>query len=297
MSSSITIQAVTESTVNADEQLLEWAQKVETDYDMRISLEANWNAFFKNVLLPTQKDDSDLSGSQDLDGIVKFDYDSVSGEDMAGLEDIYNDPRARLEEEMVSDPDVEVAPIGAKESNHWASAHDAMTSDATYDQHFQSVARGLIGLFKKTEIRTQADFQAEFDAGNNGKLDGADPTTSGEIRIVQAELAKFMGVSGEYGMNVFTSDQLKELFTACSETGRYSAVDVSGAGKYVDAVAGVHGFNVLALRQGDCLQVKATVYDATGGQDSQTAGLNKRVWLIDLKQSQVGRSDGNQYLE
>ena len=283
MSTSITIQAATQSTVNADEQLLEWAQKIETDYDMRISLEANWNAFFKDVLLPTQKDDTDLSGFQDLSGVVKFDYSGESFGDVHA--DAVIDPRAVLEVEMKGEAVTLDSTLISR--TKWAGATDAQESSIN-NKHFQSVARGLIGLFKKTNIKTQADFQAEFEA--DGTLDGAEATVSGEIRIVQSELVKFMGVSGEYGMNVFTSDQLKELFTACSETGRYSAVDASGNGKYDAAASDVAGYNVLALRQGDCLQIKATVYDATGGQENKG---NSRVWLIDLKQSFAGSSTGS----
>ena len=289
MSTSITIQAATQSTVNADEQLLEWAQKIETDYDMRISLEANWNAFFKDVLLPTQKDDTDLSGFQDLSGVVKFDYSGESFGDVHA--DAVIDPRAVLEVEMKGEAVTLDSTLISR--TKWAGATDAQESSIN-NKHFQSVARGLIGLFKKTNIKTQADFQAEFDLSASGELDGAnDSSVSGEIRIVQAELEKFMGVSGEYGMNVFTSQQLKELFTACAETGRYSAVDVSGNGKYdAGASVHVHGFNVLALRTNDCLQIKATVYDATGGQTSRG---NRRVWLIDLKQTATGSNNGTVY--
>ena len=289
-STSITIQAATQSSLNADEQLLEWAQKVETDYDMRISLLANWNEFFKDVLLPTQKDDSDVSGSQDLSGIVKFDY-TLSGEFPDVPAGAVIDPRAVLQAEMEGDAAKIDETLISK--TRWAGATDENSSDIANNQHFQSVARGLIGLFKKTNANTQADFQADFDSNNDGKLDPADENSAdGEIRIVQSELMKFMGISGEYGMNVFTSAQLKELFTACSETGRYSAVDISGNGKYASASPNVHGFNVLALRHNDCLQIKATVYDATGGQENRG---NSRVWLIDLKQTSTGSNTGSGY--
>jgi hypothetical protein len=299
-SSAVTIQSSIASNVNADETLIEFYQKLDQDYDLKIDLVANWNDFFANVVLPgPMADDSDPSGSNDISGASYVDFGDNSS-DMPG--DLLDAAKGASTASSSGD--------GA----FWAGCTDDNLSndnngDGTRNTHVQSVARGLVGLFSHSSTAKAAGennvIVLEDASGANASSDVADADANYEIRISEGQVRQWMSDSSgnlgadpasSYGKNVFTDAQIQELLTACSDMGRYHIEDVTGG-----AVAGdnktlpgsrprtdiLDGHRVLALRSGDMLQVRVTVYDTTG-TIAQADTPNKRVWLVSLKQSGTG---------
>jgi hypothetical protein len=290
----VTIQSSIPSNVNADETLIEFYQKLDQDYDLKIDLVANWNDFFANVVLPgPMADDSDPSGAND-----------ISGANYASFTDSPDTPGSLLETAKGTE--------GASSDGagaFWAGCTDDNLSndnngDGTRNTHVQSVARGLVGLFSHSSTAKAAGennvIVLEDASGANASDDVADADANYEIRISEDQVRQWMSDSSaniganSYGKNVFTADQIEELLTACSDMGRYHIEDVTGEAGDNKTQPGVRlrenildGHRVLALRSGDMLQVRVTVYDTTG-TILQADTPNKRVWLVSLKQSATG---------
>lgn len=285
----VTIQSSIASNVNADETLIEFYQKLDQDYDLKIDLVANWNDFFAGVVLPgPMADDSDPSGSNDISGASYADFGD-NGTVMPGaLLDA-----AKGASSAASDLS------GA----FWAGCTDDNLSndnngDGTRNTHVQSVARGLVGLFSHSSTAKAAGdnnvIVLEDASGANASDDVADADANYEIRISEDQVRQWMSDSSSnigansYGKNVFTDLQIQELLTACSDMGRYhiegSTPSAPGSRPRTNVQS---GHRVLALRAGDMLQVRVTVYDTTG-TITQTNTPNKRVWLVSLKQSGTG---------
>jgi len=285
----VTIQSSIASNVNADETLIEFYQKLDQDYDLKIDLVANWNDFFAGVVLPgPMADDSDPSGSNDISGASYADFGD-NGTVMPGaLLDA-----AKGASSAASDLS------GA----FWAGCTDDNLSndnngDGTRNTHVQSVARGLVGLFSHSSTAKAAGdnnvIVLEDASGANASDDVADADANYEIRISEGKVRQWMSDSSSnigansYGKNVFTDLQIQELLTACSDMGRYHIEGSTGTTPGSRPRTNVQsGHRVLALRAGDMLQVRVTVYDTTG-TITQTNTPNKRVWLVSLKQSGTG---------
>jgi hypothetical protein len=288
-SSAVTIQSSIASNVNADETLIEFYQKLDQDYDLKIDLVANWNDFFANVVLPgPMADDSDPSGSNDISGASYVDFGDNSS-DMPG--DLLDAAKGASTASSSGD--------GA----FWAGCTDDNLSndnngDGTRNTHVQSVARGLVGLFSHSSTAKAAGdnnvIVLEDASGANASDDVADADANYEIRISEDQVRVWMSDSSgniganSYGKNVFTDLQIQELLTACSDMGRYHIEGSTGTTPGSRPRTNVQsGHRVLALRAGDMLQVRVTVYDTTG-TITQTDTPNKRVWLVSLKQSGTG---------
>lgn len=265
------------SSVNADENLISYNEVETVDYDLKIDLVQDWNQLFRNAPLPSPSgDDTDASGSQNITGASYYNY----GDDLSGT-NLFR-PRAVLETRMEHDTpadgtaDYDVCWLVCTDDNN--------TNGIVNNKHIQSVAKGLVGLFQHKADSSGAN-QLEFELSGS-QLGIADQDR--EIRIDQPAVQAWMGVSGEYGSNVFVQAQLEQLMTACSDIGRYHQVDgtAMGTGNLATFDANMNGRRALALRAGDILQIKVIVYDKTGVDPS--IANNHRTWLVGLKQSNDG---------
>lgn len=291
-SSSVTIQSSHASTVNADQTLLEFYEKLDTDYDLKIDLEANWNDFFRSVSLPGPSgDDTD---------------DSPDGNDISGADYITFDTTDNVTPESLMES-AKHATSSSISNEYWAGCPDGNrdndNNNGARNSHLQSVARGLVGLFSSSSalsLDTNDKNVIVLEENGDDEIAGAD--SQFDIRVSQTEVLKWMSYdtsgslgANSYGAEVFKTAQIRQLLTACSDMGRYH-IEGSTVSKASEANtrAGIvaPGHRTLALRQGDRLQVRVTVHDKVGHDAS--IGSNSRVWLVSLMQGEEGRySDAN----
>lgn len=281
-SGAITVLSNVESSINADDGLIEYFEEAELDYDLKIDIVGNWNSVFKNCAMPgPTSNDTDSSG-QTTTGQDYLTYANYETFDFSGTDVVL--PRAALEvviEGSTSDGLAEFPDVA------WATAQDDNTANqisSTNRTHMQSVAKGLVGLFSQNENLSGGVLQLQDDPteDSSGGINSADADK--EIRINQDALLAFMGLSGEYGQNVFTTAQIQQLMEAASDLGRYHQEDGTTT---LSRDSNLNGHRVLALRSGDMLQIRATVYDKTG-DIADGASPNSRHWLISLKQQATG---------
>jgi hypothetical protein len=290
-SGAITVLSDVDSHINADDGLIQYFEEPDVDYDLKIDILGNWNSVFKECALPgPTADDTDASGNNDTTGenyLTYSNYETFGSSKFSGTN--VKLPRDALE--LVIEGADGTQPNSADFPDiKWSTAKDdnsANDIDGSYRTHMQSVAKGLVGLFSQNENLSGGSLQLEDDPDNSADSSGGiNPANADrEIRIDQDALLAFMGPDGEYGQNVFTTAQIQQLMEAASDLGRYHQEDASDA--TLDRDAALAGHRVLALRNNDMLQIKATVYDKTGDIGANDSP-NKRHWLIGLKQSVTG---------
>jgi len=289
-SSGVTFRSQTTSQVYAREDLISYVESTDVDFDLVISLKADWNSFFKNVAIPNPSgDDVDSTGAQDISGANYYDFSMATGD--------IKRPRAVLETAMdVYNNSTEVEATDNKtdlsgfNSNaiFWASAVDYNTDNDVNSvpaSHLQSVAKGLVGLFSTSEdianLTGQNQIVEERDETDN-TIATAD--SAYDIRIDRENLLEWMSQSGSYGSNVMTQPQLEELFRAAGHGRYHTETDT----QTLSRSTALEGHRVLALRAGDCLQVRIRVHDNIGvasGNDTSRDSGNKRDWLLSFEQS------------
>jgi len=288
----VTIQSSHESKVNADETLLEFYQKLDTDYDLKIDLKANWNNFFANVVLPGPSGD---------------DTDDASGNDISGASYVsFGEGTSSMPHALLSAAKGASASSNSGQGAFWAGCLDSNSANANEglsNTHIQSVARGLVGLFSSSSALNASDARNVIvleDGSGSSDDDIASANADFEIRISESSVREWMADQsggaigdGSYGYNVFTQDQIEQLLNACSDMGRYhihngvATDDLAGTNERTDIK---NGHRVLALRENDRLQVRVTVYDTTG-TIAQGSTTNKRVWLVSMLQAAEGKYD------
>lgn len=309
----------TASVVHATESLIEYFEDTDVAFDLHIELKANWNSFFKNVPIAGPSgddDDTDVDG-QDTTGAKYYAFgDALAHADMQR-------PRARLQEAMDGDDDTytdindgsaTVGPDTNTESEYWAIAEDSLNSTGygINNNHMQSVAKGLVGLFSNSislsEIGADnlvvVDPSGPSDEVASGNVAAADEPF--EVRIDQDNLRKWMSQTGEYGANVFTETQLEDLFKAMTDSGRtfMESTDTNDAcselRRLADYETASRGMRFLALRHNDCLQVKIIVNDSVGLNSTEYNNIserpNHRRWLLSLRQTETGSFDSSKEL-
>ena len=289
----VSFRSTETSQVYARGDLISYAQAIDDDFDLIISLKADWNSFFKNVALPSPSGDdvegADNDGTHDVSGSNYYDFSMASGNikrPRAVLQtamDVYDNSTG----ELPADGNADLSGVNG-DAIYWASAVDYNTDNDVNGvpaSHLQSVAKGLIGLFSTSaEIETVGDTNMIVEERDESDNTIAAADAQYEIRIDRTNLLAWMSQNGSYGQNVMTQDQLEELMEAAAH-GRY-ITELSG--QTLSRSADLEGHRVLALRQGDCLQVRIRVHDnigvATGSEVNRDNG-NHRDWLLSFEQS------------
>jgi len=288
-SATLTLQSSILSQVNADETLIEYMQKIETDFDLHIDLLANWNEFFKDVPLPgpTGDDQDSRSSGQDISGsgYYSFDLDPPSG---------CQQPRDRLEDAMDQSGNDGLADITLAENSlsaFWTRCQDGneanRTSAGILQSHLQSIAKGLVGLFSSSSnlnALSSKNVIVYEPSGSSVHLEDADAEF--EIRISETAVRGWMSQTGSYGQNVFKRVQLEQLFAACSDMGRYHIESADAQERTLGRQSSLANYRCLALRSGDRLQVKVVVYDEVGYVVNPST--NRRTWLVSMRQTDTG---------
>lgn len=313
----------TASVVHATESLIEYYEDTDVAFDLHIELKADWNTFFRQVPIAGPSGDDTDGNDVTVDGqdTTGAKYYSFADGAPTGLKL----PRDRLEQAMDLNSD-RYADINAgtgqfndtnAEASFWAIAEDSMnaTGYGIQNNHMQSVAKGLVGLFSNSDSLGDLTADNLVVVDPSGPLTGtdADDVAAGnvaaadsafEIRIDQTNLRSWMSPSGEYGANVFKKSQIEELFKAMTDSGRTfmeptAGDDISDLRKNQAYETASRGMRFLALRQDDCLQVKIIVNDSVGLNSTEydlldDARPNHRRWLLSLRQTETGSFDSSQ---
>lgn len=284
------------SDVYARGDLISYAQAVDDDFDLIISLKADWNSFFKNVALPSPSgDDTDSTGDHDVSGANYYDFTMAAGNikrPRTVLEtamDVFNNSTGQAGADTLTD----LSGVNSQ-ANYWASAVDYNNDNdvnGVSASHLQSVAKGLIGLFSTSaEIETVGKANMVVEERDNSDNTIAAADAQYEIRIDRTNLLKWMSQTGSYGQNVMTQAQLEELMEAAAH-GRYIT---ESSTQTLNRTADLEGHRVLALRAGDCLQVRIRVHDNVGvasGSTTKRDNGNHRDWLLSFEQSTTNAFD------